>query len=220
VVWVLLTLNIFVFAIEVMFGLLQRSPEWQMLVYRFGARPVVIVDAVFGSGQGFLAAVLTLFSSMFVHGSITHIGMNMLFLYIFADNIEDEIGHVPFLGFYLLCGLAGALLHILFNLRSPAPMIGASGAISGVLGAYIIMFPRARVLTLVVFFIITMIEIPAYWFLAIWFGLQIFGGLGALVGGGSGTAFWAHVGGFLMGVLLARIWLRYRPRRQRIVWWQ
>jgi membrane associated rhomboid family serine protease len=149
---------------------------------------------------GFEMAFLPLVTSMFLHQGFLHIGGNMLFLWIFGDNVEDFFGHFTYLLFYLVCGVGAGLLHVLFNLHSTVPAIGASGAISGVMGAYILLYPRARILTLVVIF---PIPIPAVVFLGLWYILQFLGGLstlGAKVSGG--VAVWAHVGGFLLGMLL------------------
>jgi membrane associated rhomboid family serine protease len=132
---------------------------------------------------------------------LLHIAGNMLFLWIFGDNVEDSFGHLPYLLFYLVCGIGAGLLHVLFNLHSTLPALGASGAISGVMGAYLILYPRERILTLVFIFLI---PIPAVFILVYWFLLQFLSGvssLGATATGG--VAWWAHVGGFLLGMLIA-----------------
>jgi membrane associated rhomboid family serine protease len=149
---------------------------------------------------GFEAAFLPLVTSMFLHQNFLHIGGNMLFLWIFGDNVEDFFGHFTYLLFYLVCGIGAGLLHVLFNLHSTVPAIGASGAISGVMGAYILLYPSARILTLVFIF---PLPVPAVVFLGLWFVLQFLSGLsmiGVRVTGG--VAVWAHVGGFLLGMLL------------------
>jgi membrane associated rhomboid family serine protease len=215
VTYVLVTLNIVVFMYELLlgapvFGGAGRR-EFQEFVFTWGAIPREILISLLRPGMWSLQTVGTLFTSMFLHGDVMHLLGNMLFLYIFGDNVEDALGHVRYFFFYMLTGLGAALLHILLNATSPYPMVGASGAVSGLLGAYIILFPHARVLTLVIFFFITLVEIPAYWFIAIWFGLQLLGGLG----GSRGIAFWAHVGGFLAGLGFVRLWLR----RYRRTWW-
>ena len=145
------------------------------------------------------------FSSMFLHGGWMHFIGNMWFLYIFGDNVEDGMGHGRYLLFYLLCGLGAGAAHMVFNSASMIPTIGASGAISGVMGAYLILHPRGRVLTLIPLFIFFFArEIPAYFFLVVWMGFQIFRGLFALSGpdAADGVAWWAHIGGFLIGLLL------------------
>ncbi|HEX7503130.1 MAG TPA: rhomboid family intramembrane serine protease, partial [Acidobacteriota bacterium] len=151
---------------------------------------------------------LSLLFSLFMHGSWLHLLGNMLFLWIFGNNIEDRLGRIKFVFFYLLCGVVASLIHVLFNLNSLVPVIGASGAISGVMGAYLALFPTARVRTLVFLFIlVTTMDIPASVFLAIWFLFQFLS-----AGGGSDIAWLAHVGGFVTGYLLIRIFSdRKRP---------
>jgi membrane associated rhomboid family serine protease len=146
---------------------------------------------------------LSLLLSLFMHGSWLHLIGNMLFLWIFGNNIEDRLGRIRFVFFYLLCGVSASLAHVLFNPHSLVPVIGASGAISGVMGAYLALFPTARVRTLVfVFILVTTIDIPAGVFLVIWFLFQFLS-----AGGGSGIAWLAHVGGFILGFLLIKIFL-------------
>ena len=156
-------------------------------------------------------AVLT---SMFLHGGLFHVAGNMLYLWIFGDNVEDRMGHGRFLVFYLLCGTAAALAQTITAPDSVVPMIGASGAIAGVMGAYFVLYPKSRIVTLVpLFFFFQIIEVPAIFFLGIWFVMQLLNGVGSIgVSMGGGTAFWAHVGGFVVGVL-AGVGLRRRDRR-------
>jgi len=156
----------------------------------------------------------TLITSQFLHGGVLHVGGNMLYLWIFGDNVEDRLGHARFLFFYLFAGIAAALLQIFFNPFSTIPMIGASGAIAGVMGAYFVLYPQSRVLTVVFLLIIfDVVEIPAIFFLGIWFVMQLLNGVGSIgVSMGGGTAFWAHVGGFVVG-FLAGVGLRRRDRR-------
>lgn len=150
---------------------------------------------------------LTLFTSQFLHGGFLHIAGNMLFLWVFGNNIEDRLGHIKFLFFYLICGALAALAQWFFSQNSPIPALGASGAIAGVLGAYILRFPRAQVLTLVPLgFFITTIRIPAMFFLGFWFVQQAFYGIASLQAPsstGGGVAYWAHAGGFVFGAILA-----------------
>jgi membrane associated rhomboid family serine protease len=149
----------------------------------------------------FQLAFYPLFTSMFLHGGWMHLLGNMLFLYIFGDNVEDAFGHFGYLIFYLFCGIGSGLAHVLFNLNSTLPAIGASGAVSGVMGAYAVLFPRARVLML---FIIFLIPVPAVLVLGYWFVLQFLAGIGQLgASNAGGVAFWAHIGGFLIGLLIA-----------------
>jgi membrane associated rhomboid family serine protease len=161
---------------------------------------------------------LTLLSSMFMHGGILHIAGNMLFLWVFGNNIEDRLGRVKFLLFYLLAGLIAVYTQALIDPGSTAPTIGASGAIAGVLGAYALLFPRARVLTLIfIIFFVTLVEIPALILLAIWFILQFVPALGQVAvgsGGDQGVAYFAHVGGFVFGLAVAATML-YAMRRRR-----
>jgi membrane associated rhomboid family serine protease len=147
---------------------------------------------------------------MFLHSGFMHIAGNMLFLWIFGENVEDYFGHIPYLLFYLVCGIGSGLTHILFNLHSSLPALGASGAISGVMGAYIILYPRARVLTLVFIFFI---PIPAFIILGYWFLLQFLAGVttvGAVATGG--VAWWAHIGGFLLGMVITGLSLGDRKQ--------
>jgi membrane associated rhomboid family serine protease len=150
-----------------------------------------------------------IFTSMFLHGGWMHVLGNMWFLWIFGDNIEDLLGHGKYLAFYLLCGIVAALGQVIANPYSTAPMVGASGAIAGVMGAYLIKFPRARVLTLVfILFFITTVEIPAPLMLAYWFVIQLFSGFGSLARthlSEGGTAFFAHIAGFVAGMLLVKV---------------
>jgi membrane associated rhomboid family serine protease len=161
-------------------------------------------------------------TSMFLHGGVLHFAGNMLYLWIFGDNVEDRMGHGRFVVFYLLCGGAAALAQTFIDPSSTVPMVGASGAIAGVMGAYFVLYPRSRIVTLVpIFFIIQIVEVPAIFFLAIWFLLQFASGVGSLarVAGepAGGVAFWAHVAGFAAG--LATVVFFRRPERQRVEWW-
>ena len=155
-------------------------------------------------------------TSMFLHGGFLHLAGNMMFLWILGDNVEDRLGHFPYLIFYFAAGTAGAMAHIFANPGSPLPSIGASGAIAGVMGAYILLYPFARVQTLIFIFIfVQVVEIPAVFFLGFWFLLQFFSGtlsLGAATYQGGGVAWWAHIGGFLVGVVTV---LLFGLRRRR-----
>ncbi len=188
--------------------------EAQRIILSYGLIPGVLLGSVeLPPELAVIPPALTLVTSMFMHGGWMHIIGNMLFLWIFGNNIEDVLGHVRFLIFYLLCGLAAAASQILVAPASQIPMVGASGAISGVLGAYIILFPRARVLTLVFLgFFVTTVRIEAVWFLGIWFGMQLIQGLAAPPDAG-GVAFWAHIGGFAAGVVLLFL---MKPRKRTV----
>ncbi|MBT8230760.1 MAG: rhomboid family intramembrane serine protease [Bacteroidia bacterium] len=181
--------NIAVFLFEL--SLSQSQCEWFMTQY--GVIPTEI-----SAGQD----LFTIITSMFMHGGWMHLIGNMIFLWIFADNIEAVIGSFGFLVFYLLGGVVASLIHVVFNLGSTVPSIGASGAISAVMGAYLVMFPKSRIKVIVLIFFFTF-HLSAIAFLGIWFIQQLFSGIGSLnaqVGSG-GVAWWAHIGGFLYGVL-------------------
>ena len=174
-------------------------------VYQFGAIPANIVHG---------DALLTILTSLFLHGGIMHIAGNMLYLFVFGDNIENLMGPFRYLGFYLLCGVVATLSHVFVAQGSEVPLVGASGAISGVLGAYAVTYPRARVLVAVpIVFYITTFRLPAVFVLGLWFLTQLISGftsLGVAVSGG--VAWFAHIGGFVVGVLL--VWLFKRRRRE------
>ena len=160
--------------------------------------------------------LVTIFVSMFLHGGFMHIASNMLYLWIFGDNIEDRLGHGRYLIFYLVCGFGATLSHAFFNASSRVPSIGASGAIAGVLGAYLILYPRAKVTTLIpIFVIVTVRDIPAVFLLGFWFVLQLFSGVGSLGATGAeqsgGVAYFAHIGGFVLGMILIGLFGGRRP---------
>src|SRR5271165_3724177 len=227
--YTLLVLNTLVFLFELWVGLQGRRAV-DLFVYQFGVVPARLAVVVFN--QGYvpwnlisqlgtryippMAAILPLFTSMFLHGSWLHLIFNMLALWIFGDNVEDYLGHSLYLAFYLLCGVAAALFHSALNLGSTIPTVGASGAIAGVMGAYFLLYPRARVLTLVIpFFFWFFVWLPAWVVLGYWFVAQFLSGaatsIAAHSGSSSGIAFWAHVGGFLAGMLLIKVF----PARTR-----
>jgi len=165
--------------------------------------------------------LVSVFTSMFVHGGLVHLIGNMLFLWIFGDNIEDRLGHGRFIAFYVMCGIAAALAQVALNPNSLIPMVGASGAIAGVMGAYLVLYPHSRILMLFPFPVF-LFELPAVVFLGIWFVVQFLNGINQLpvferdaISGG--VAFWAHVSGFVTGVLL--VLLMKRPERARVEWW-
>jgi membrane associated rhomboid family serine protease len=169
--------------------------------------------------------VLPVFTAMFLHGGWSHIGGNMLYLWIFGDNVEDRMGHGRFLVFYLLCGVLATGAHILTNAGSTVPSLGASGAIAGVLGGYLLLYPRARVVTLIpIFIFFQTVQIPALFLLGFWFLQQFLYGtmsLGVHSAQTGGVAWWAHIGGFLAGMALVHIFKRrdYRVVR-RDQWWE
>jgi membrane associated rhomboid family serine protease len=161
------------------------------------------------------------FTSMFLHQGFVHFGGNMLYLWIFGDNVEDRMGHGRFLAFYVICGVAAALTQTMTTPTSAAAMIGTSGAVAGVMGGYFLLYPQSRILTLVPLFSIQLVEIPAIVFLALWFVIQLLSGVGSIASvarePGGGIGFWAHLAGFAAGIGTVAI-LR-RPERQRVEWW-
>ena len=221
---ILLIVNIVVFIVVLLpefassnwiFALLglSDSPSLDVAVLNYGMIPYFIVR-----GQN----LYTLFTSMFLHADIWHIGGNMLFLYVFGDNIEDAFGHVRYLAFYFISGLAADLAFIgtqLFSSDPTAllvPTIGASGAIAGVLGAYLILYPRARILTLIFIGWVFIVPLPAILFLGFWFIYQLIYSMLALgAEAATGIAYWAHIGGFVAGIFFGLVW-RGRKRKQPI----
>jgi membrane associated rhomboid family serine protease len=177
---------------------------------RFGFIPGVLTGAHEAPPGALQPYILTVLTSMFMHGSWTHILGNMLFLWIFGNNIEDYLGHGKYLLFYLAGGVAATMTQLLSGPSSQLPTIGASGAIATIMGAYFFLYPRAKVQTLVFFIFITTVRLPAWIFLGIWFVMQLFEGT---FGAAQGVAVWAHVGGFLFGVLIA--WISSRRGRTR-----
>ncbi|NOY87467.1 MAG: rhomboid family intramembrane serine protease [Deltaproteobacteria bacterium] len=203
--YTLIGVNVLVFLFELSLG-----TELQKWVHVFGMVPERIVYIVFNAPQYFYIALISLFSSMFLHGGFLHIIGNMLFLYIFGDNVEDALGHVRYLVFYLGSGIAASMAQLIVHPGSQIPTIGASGAIAGVMGAYFLLYPRSKVLTLIpIFFFFQVFEIPAVIFLGLWFLIQFFLGSFSIAGatGSAGVAFWAHIGGFAVGA--GYIFLRY-----------
>ncbi|HBZ72251.1 MAG TPA: rhomboid family intramembrane serine protease [Deltaproteobacteria bacterium] len=170
-----------------------------------------------------LRTLLTPLTSMFLHGGFLHIGGNMLYLWIFGNNVEDSMGRVRFVVFYLMCGIAAALAQVVMDPSSNVPVVGASGAISGVMGAYLILYPRVRVYTLVPLgFFLTTIALPAWAMLGYWIVLQFLGALPAVAGAQAeaGVAFWAHIGGFIVGAATIRLFARsdYLNSRRQNPW--
>ena len=176
----------------------------QMVVYALGVIPAVLIgDAQLPPDLLWVPTYATIFSSMFLHGGWMHLGGNMLYLWIFGNNIEDSMGHVKFIIFYLLCGVAAVYAQAIPDPNSDIPMVGASGAISGVLGAYLLLYPKAKVLVgIPLGFIIQTVRMKALWVLAFWFGLQIFSTIMTGQQEGGGVAFGAHIGGFIAGMVL------------------
>ena len=201
----LLAVNVAVFVLQ---AAVPRGLE--LAAVRFGAVPYDVVHFRSLAGTAAFPPLLTLLTSMFLHGGLFHLLGNMLYLWIFGNNVEDRLGPFRFALFYLVCGVAAALTHILVQPGSRVPMIGASGAIAGVLGAYWLLFPRARVMTFVfLIFYIDVIPVPAGIVLGLWFVAQILS-----AGMGGGVAWFAHIGGFLAGLLFVRLALGRGFRRE------
>lgn len=181
----------------------------QRAIYALGAIPIVLLgNAQLPPELAVVPPLATAFTSMFMHGGWMHLLGNMLYLWIFGDNVEDSMGRVRYVIFYLLCGIAAVLAQALPEPNSEVPMVGASGAISGVLGAYLMLFPHARVLVAIPFgFVVHTTRLPAGLVLALWFGLQLFSNAMSQSGGG-GVAFRAHIGGFVAGMLLVLVFKR------------
>lgn len=211
---ILIALNVLIFLFELSLG--PRLEGFLM------AAAFVPARAWSGDSGGVATQATSALLSMFLHGGWGHLLGNMLFLYIFGDNVEDRLGHLRYALFYLLCGYAATFAHAFFNAASGMPAIGASGAISGVLGAYLFLYPRARIVTLVWFFIfIRFIEIPALVYLPIWFLMQFFSGVSSLHAAdqaAGGVAWFAHIGGFVAGPLLLLLLGGFRrpPQPQRL----
>ena len=207
IITVLLILVCTAVFLHVFYGLASEAAVQRVLM-TYGATPSRLL-----APGGLAEAAPTLVTSLFLHGGWLHLGGNMLYLWIFGDNVEDWMGHMGFLFFYVLSGAVATVSHALLNPTSTAPLVGASGAIAGVLGAYLILFPRARIRSLAILgFFVTSVSIPAVVFLPLWFLLQFFSGvasLGAGAGGG-GVAWWAHVGGFVTGIVLVPVFSRRR----------
>lgn len=184
------------------------GPRMEAAIYAFGLIPDVLLgDARLPPDVAVVPAWLTVFTSMFLHGGWMHLIGNMLYLWIFADNVEDRLGHGRFVVFYLLCGVAAAMAQALPDPGSQVPMVGASGAISGVLGAYLLMYPRAHVLVLIPLGVFTqLVRLPALVVLGLWFVLQLVSE--ALAADGAGVAFRAHIGGFVAGLALLPVFRR------------
>jgi membrane associated rhomboid family serine protease len=202
----LIVANVVVFFLE-----LSSKGGFENFILQYGAIPSEVTSGIELTSRFSFPIPLTLFTSMFMHGGLFHLGGNMLYLWIFGDNMEDKLGHIRFFFFYVICGIVASLTHILTSPHSEIPMIGASGAIAGVLGAYFIRFPQAQIWTLVFFgFFVRVVRIPALLVLGFWFILQLLYGLpslGSQVSGG--TAWFAHIGGFVAGIVLLRIMRKY-----------
>jgi rhomboid family protein len=206
----IIVINILVFLYEFALG-----PRLDGFISNYGLTPVRFF---WGLSHNIRDAIIPVFTSMFLHGGWLHVLGNMWFLYIFGDNVEDRVGHGRYIIFYSLCGIAAALSQAILFQTSQVPMVGASGAIAGVLGAYFLLFPHARVLTLVpIFIFLQVMEIPAVVFLIFWFLLQFLQGTFTSTEGG-GVAWWAHIGGFIAGMVLIYAFKKREPRSPRAIY--
>jgi len=186
------------------------------LFFDWAVVPAELTDYLDNPGDHSLRVLFTPITAMFLHGGWFHIGGNMIFLWVFGDNVEDALGHVGYLAFYCFCGIAATAAQVWVDPNSSVPMVGASGAIAGVLGAYLVLYPRATIATLIMPFFFWTAYIPAFLLIGFWFFIQLFNGvasIGYAVGASEGVAWWAHVGGFVAGFLL--LWL-FRPRRPSV----
>ena len=210
VTYLLFGVNLVVFAFQLKVRMAGGDQAYVALVTQLGLVPTALTSPTQWM-QMPIPAPLTLLTSMFVHGDLFHLGSNMLYLWVFADNVEDAIGSVRFLAFYLLCGLSAAGAQVVLMPESAVPMIGASGAISGILGAYMLLYPAARVLTLVFLVVfIRVIYLPSIILLGLWFLVQVWSASGP---GTAGVAWYAHIGGFVAGVLFVRVFAKRARRR-------
>ena len=213
--YALILINIVVFIVEL------SKPE--TFISQWGVVPREIVQGTDLPPTIGVPIYVTLLTSIFLHAGWLHLGGNMLYLWIFGDNVEDRMGHGRFLVFYLLCGVAAALAQTVTAPNSTVPMVGASGAIAGVMGAYFVLYPKSRIVALVpLFFFFQIIEVPAIFFLGIWFLMQFVSGVGSIAEAtrgapGGGVAFWAHVAGFVAGI--TGVVAFRRPERERVEWW-
>ena len=209
--------NIGIIATCVIVFVLQLADPERLMSWAFVPEKIISPSAWLKYGVA--GVLLPVFTAMFMHGGFLHLGFNMLFLWVFGGNVEDRMGHVGYLLFYLVCGILATATHAVVTLFSPIPMIGASGAIAGVLGAYFVLFKHAYVRAVVpIFIFVTLMDLPAVVFLGLWFVFQFLSWIG-LWGGGDGVAFGAHVGGFVAGYLFARkfAYRRGGPPRPRVI---
>jgi len=202
--------NTTIIALNVLFYVIEMAQGTNLgrFIYLYGLVPARYSIPELAVHFTFGQQVFSFFSFMFIHGGFWHLLGNMWFLYIFGDNVEDRLGPFRYLIFYFLCGLVSGLSHFLLNLHSQIPTVGASGAIAGVMGAYFILYPKSRILTLIPIIIIPyFVELPAFIFLGIWFVLQFLSAAGASAQAG-GIAWWAHIGGFVFGIIFLKLFIQ------------
>ena len=203
----IIALNILVFLFELSMG-----QGLDSFLFQFGVVPIKVYYSTDIPDSNIINTYFPFLSFMFLHGGFVHLIGNMWYLWIFGDNVEDRLGRVKFIIFYLICGIGSAIVHVYFNSQSEVPCVGASGAIAGVLGAYMVTFPRARVLVLIPLFIVWQtIELPAIIVLGFWFLIQFFSGTASISSThGGGVAWWAHIGGFVLGIILIKLFPKSR----------
>jgi membrane associated rhomboid family serine protease len=209
--YLLITVNVLVF----LWMFLMSDTALEAFFYELAMIPANFMDGGLNSGD-----VIDIFTSMFMHAGLAHVGGNMLYLWIFGDNVEDRLGHGRYLVFYLVGGVVASLTHFLTDPYSTVPTVGASGAIAAVLGAYLVLFPGSRVVTLIPFgYFSRLTVVPAIIVLGMWFILQLFDGVAALGGADvGGVAVWAHIGGFVAGMLMAKLLPTKRRRQATFAW--
>lgn len=200
VTYAIMGINTLIYLLQVGMG-----TDLDPFIYRYGFVPAKLTVPEISAWFSFSSMIFSTISYMFLHGGLWHFISNMWFLYIFGDNVEEYLGALRFACFYIICGVASALLHFFLNPLSPIPTIGASGAIAGVMGAYFILYPKAKILTLIPIIVIPwFVEIPSFIFLGFWFLMQFYNATES--GGASGIAWWAHVGGFIAGIAMVKMW--------------
>lgn len=209
----LIIINVFIFLKEISLG-----ASLEKFIANFAVIPASFLNLGIFSLDNFIQKNLSLVSALFLHGGWLHLIGNMWYLWVFGDNVEEKFGHIRFVIFYLLSGIFGNLAHIYMNAHSQVPVLGASGCIAGILGAYFLLFPGAKIITLLpIFFFWTVVEIPSFFFLGIWFLIQFINGFFMMPCGQERTcvAWWAHIGGFISGMILTFLFIPKRKKRVR-----
>lgn len=203
--FLILIINLFVYGYQMSLP----AAQWRAFVETWGFIPLRVWEAPLQ------VTLITLFTSMFIHGGLLHVAGNMLYLWVFADNVEDQLGSIKFLFFYFASGLAGTLFQFLFSPQAQLPVVGASGAIAGILAAYLLLFPYAKILTvLIIFIFIRIVYLPAWMLLGFWIFIQFLHGVVSIgLPSAGGVAWFAHIGGFLAGAMLVQIWFEKARNR-------
>lgn len=201
--YLIISANVLLFLVQ-----MTQGENLNRFILTYGLVPARYSIPEIASYFSFSQQVLSFFSFMFIHGGFWHLIGNMWFLYIFGDNVEERLGPIRYLAFYLLCGMASGLSHLFINWHSQIPTVGASGAIAGVMGAYFLLYPKSKILTLIpIFFIPYFVKLPAFFFVGVWFILQFISAAGSPAHGG-GIAWWAHIGGFVFGMIFLKLFLK------------